>query len=155
MTKICIVMLAGLVMTPPPAQSQTQAQPIHSSRFGHGPDSIPDLTNRFIVVYGLQPFNDSAAALLRRRGLRVADRSPAVIERAQRERRRLEPARYGILVEVRYDSLARARIIRASLLDIETTSRLRMTSVLYPAQGVWGPAMDSVMAQLLARPVRR
>ena len=154
MRRRCVMLLAGLVMMPSAAGAQAPA-PRASSRLGHGPDTVPDLTNRLIAVYGRRPLTDSAAAVLQRRGLRVADRSPGTIERARREKRRLEAAYFAVLVEMRYDSMARSPILMASLLDIQTTSRLRMTSVLYPTRGAWGPAMDTLLAQLLARSVRR
>ena len=120
---------------------------------GHGPDTIPDVSNRLIAVFGARPLSDSALVNLARRGLRVADRSPAAIERARREKRRLDPAQVAVLVEARYDSLARAPILVASLLDVTSLKRLRLTSVLLPKAGMaWGPALDTVLTKLLARP---
>jgi hypothetical protein len=148
-------LMAALALTASPAQSQTQRPdpPGASGRLGHGPDSIPDISSRLIAVFGARPLSDSTLVNLARRGLRVTDRSPAAIEKARREKRRLDAAQVAVLIETRYDSLARAPILVASLLDVASLRRLRLTSVLLPARGrPWGAALDTVLTRLLARP---
>ncbi|HEY2825710.1 MAG TPA: hypothetical protein VGI83_09215 [Gemmatimonadales bacterium] len=143
-----------LAICPAPTPALAQA-PRASARFGHGPDTIPDVTNRLVAVYGNRPLSDSALVMLARRGLRVTDRNPQAIEQAQRQHRRLDAAQIAVVVEVRYDSMARSRIIVASLLDVMTLRRVRLSSALLPANRPWGPAMDTVLTQLLARGDRR
>ena len=134
------------------AQAQRQDAPRASAKLGHGPDTIPDVTNRLIAVFGARPLSDSTLVNLERRGLRVTDRSPQAIDKARREKRRLDPAQIAVLVEARYDSMARAPIMVASLLDVTSLKRLRLTSVLLPRGRPWGPSLDTLLTQLLAAP---
>jgi hypothetical protein len=145
--RVTLAAALALGIASSPAASQTRSP----RRLGYVADTIPDISNRLIAVYGVRPLNDSAAAVLRRMGLRVADRSPGFIERAQREHRRLEAATIAVLVEVRPDSMVSGPILVASLLDVMTMRRLRLSSALLPPRGPWGVAMTTALTQLLER----
>ena len=103
-----------------------------------------------VAVFAEHPLADSAVALLARDGFRVADRSPDALARAQRERRQLDPARLAVVVSVRFDTLARAPIVVAELLNVETLSRVSMASARWPERGQpWGDVLAKVVRQVM------